>query len=105
MSRIRKKIEVEYDTSNAQHYIFVPVIHSWNPSEDQVRKETVWHSAFTSLGAAQKFFNHMADKEINRGMWVREHIEGSDIWTLYLKDENECGGYRVILEETLLIHK
>lgn len=105
MSRVKRSVDVEYDTSNCMYYVFQPVIHFFDSSADEKNWKEIWHTAYTSLGAAQAAFNHMADKEINHGVWVKESYHGSDLWCLYLKDGNETKGYCVMLHESCLISK
>lgn len=100
MSRHRKSILTEFETSNNQHYVYVPVVLRYDPSADDCRTSHVWHSTFCTLGAAMHFFAHMGENGFKQIKY-----EGSTVWALDLKPDNTLDGYMVLLIETLLVER
>lgn len=102
-SRLQKPIQVEYDPSNGQHYIFVAQLWFYDTSADVAVSHRPDVQAFASLGAAQAFYAHMAEK--GKGWRIENLSKADQCWTLDLAPGNPHGAYQVTIHELLLVKK
>lgn len=104
MSHNKRPIRVEFDESNQSFYVYLAVIWGYH-ADTHEHHSSIWHSAFTSLGAAQAFFAPHADPGINGGQWIIEEVNNERHWSLYLRPDNDLSGYCIVLHETLLLER
>jgi len=98
---LKQPIAVEFDPSNKSYYVFVALMFSWNPSEDETKKLKLDNMAFTSKGAAQNFYSSHGDPD----GWRIENQSGSDIDILDLNPGNPWDAYKVEIHQLLLMEK
>lgn len=101
--RLKKPIEVEFDSSNGQHYIFIAQLWFYDTSADVAMTNRPDVQAFASLGAAHAFYAHMGAKGAD---WVIENPNMvNQCWSLELAINNPHGAFKVTIHELLLVKR
>jgi hypothetical protein len=101
--RLRKPIEVEFDMSNGQHYVYVAMLHFYDPSADEKLTANLDVQVFTNLGGAQAFYKHMGEK--GKDWYIENPSKSDQCWSLDLDPSNPHKAYKVTLHELLLVKR
>lgn len=102
-TRSKKAIEVEFDLSNSTYYVYVAMLHVYDPSADEKLTANLDVQAFTTLGAGQAFYKHMGEK--GKDWYVENPSKSDQCWSLDLDPSNPHKAYKVTLHEVLLVKR